>query len=205
MGRTIKQFRTAEVYGRSQFEDGSNGREARRAPETNHRTYKTKVKYMKFVNRIVIFSLILTMTGLFSACGETKMEGAFAKGVVALRTARRVSTIQYNSGQITADQYRSRLLLFRDLNVAVDETADQIIALGTITSTNKDQVLVKLNDLFAKIDKLIAEGHVGIRNVQSINDYRNNLLIARTVLTGLFATIETLKNSTPVAELEVKS
>lgn len=147
--------------------------------------------------------LILCVMFVSQACGKEQIENTFAKTVVALRSARQVSTVQHKYGHIDDAAYRSRLLLFDSANEAVNSVGDTIAGFGEITPGNKQQVLDELNNLATTVDKLIADGNVGVKNPDSQNDYRRWLLLVKGLINSAKVGIAAIDRPVQVKELKL--
>ncbi len=146
---------------------------------------------------------ILCFMFVAQACGKEQIENSFAKTVVALRSARKVTTVQHKYGHIDDAAYKSRLLLFDSAFDAVNSTGDTVAGFGEITPGNKQQVLDELNKLATTADKLIADGDVGVKNPESQNDYRRWLLLAKGLINSLKIGVAAIDKPVSVKDLKI--
>lgn len=153
--------------------------------------------------KVSITPLVILLMVCSQACGKEQIENTFAKTVVALRSARQVSTVQHKYEHIDDAAYRSRLLLFDSANEAVNSVGDTIAGFGEITPGNKQQVLDELNNLATTVDKLIADGNVGVKNPDSQNDYRRWLLLVKGLINSAKVGIAAIDRPVQVKDLKL--
>lgn len=146
---------------------------------------------------------MLLVAMLLSACGKEQIENTFAKTVVALRSARQVATVQHKYGHIDDAAYKSRLLGFDSAFDAVNATGDTIAGFGEITPGNKQQVLDQVNSLATTIDKLIADGDVGVKNPDSQRDYRRWLLLSKGIVNSIKIGVAAIDKPVLVKDLKI--
>lgn len=137
------------------------------------------------------------------ACGKEQIENSFAKTVVALRAARKVTTTQHTYGHIDDAAYKSRLQLFSHAYDSINEVGDTIAGFGEITPGNKQEVLDQIGKLATTVDKLIADGDVGVKNPQSQNDYRRWLLVTRGIISSAKVVIAAVDKPVSIKDLKL--
>lgn len=147
--------------------------------------------------------LVICFMLLSQACGKEQIENSFAKTVVALRSARQVTTVQHKYQHIDDAAYKSRLLLFDSAFDAVNQTGDTIAGFGEITPGNKQQVLDELGKLATTVDKLVADGDIGIKNPASQNDYRRWLLLTKGIISSAKIAIAAIDKPVAVKDLKI--
>lgn len=152
---------------------------------------------------LVLLGLILALGISSVACGKEQVENTVTKTVVALRAARKVTTVQHKYGHIEDDAYRSRLEFFRRTYNSVDALGDVLAEFGEINAGNKQAVLDKLQELAGTVDQLIASGDVGVVNAQSQNDYRRWLLVAKSGISAIKIAVAAIDKPLPVGNLKV--
>lgn len=146
---------------------------------------------------------ILCFMFIAQACGKEQIENSFAKTVVALRAARKVTTTQHDFNHIDDKAYKARLELFKHAYESVNEVGDTIAGFGEITPGNKQEVLDQLSKLATTVDKLIADGDVGVKNPQSQNDYRRWLLVSKAIISSAKVVIAAVDKPVPVKDLKL--
>ncbi len=171
-------------------------------PELVDATLESNSKSSSLLSLILIFAVgLASLTSI--ACGKEQIENSFAKTVVALRSARKVTTVQHKYGHIDDAAYKSRLLLFDSANDAVNQTGDTIAGFGEITPGNKQQVLDEIKKLADTVDKLVADGDVGVKNPESQNDYRRWLMVAKGVINSAKVAIAAIDKPVAVKDLKI--
>lgn len=88
---------------------------------------------------VILLSLFVTFGNV--ACGKDSVEKSIAITVRAIKSARQVTSLQHSGGYITDEEYRARLVFFRNLYTSVDALGDTITAFGEINVTNKVEIL----------------------------------------------------------------
>lgn len=162
--------------------------------------FSVKTKLRSVVAIAIILVGIIPLTG----CGERPIEQILGNGLIALRSARQVSTTQHRYGRLETPAYRARLRFFEGVNKDVDTIADEIATLGSITPENKGEVFAKLDALAAKLGNGIATGNFGVKNPLKQQEYINHLAVMRASVLAVQAAINIVKKPTPVEELTVK-
>lgn len=155
----------------------------------------------KLSSLILVF--VLLGGGLSMACGKEQIENTVTKTVVALRAARKVTTVQHKYGHIDDKGYGERLTFFGRAYTSVDALGDTLADFGEINTANKQDILDKVNELAGTIDQLIAKGDVGVLNPQTQADYRRWLTVARAGINAIKIGVAAVEKPIPVKDLKI--
>lgn len=146
---------------------------------------------------------VVSGAAMTTACGKEQIESAVTKTVVAVRTARKVTTTQHKYGHIDDSAYRARLNLFEKTYNDIDTLGDSLANFGEITPGNKQAVLDQLNALAGTIDQLVASGDLGVVNPKSQTEYRRWILLARGTLNAIKIAVAAVEKPVPVGNLKI--
>lgn len=163
---------------------------------------------MRFNRNIkaVILSVLL-LAGSFGnfGCGKESVEKSIAVFVRSVKTAREVTTLQYEYQHITADQYKVRLELFKKVYISTDVLGDELTKFGEINAGNRLQALALVRNVNAAVVDLVNSGNLGVKNEQTRAKFVTVLLTASATLSAIEAAIAASKKPIPTTEIKIEA
>jgi hypothetical protein len=142
--------------------------------------------------------LLITLSFLLAfgqmACGKDSVEKSIAVFTRSVKSAREVTTEQYEYKYITAEQYKARLLLFKKVYVSTDVLGDKLAEFGEINAANKLQALALVREVNAAVVELLNSGNLGVNNAATRAKFTTALLSASATLSSIEIVIAAVKN-----------
>ena len=151
---------------------------------------------------LIVMSVFLAFSQV--ACGGDKIEKSVAVFTRSVKAAREVTTEQYEYKYITAEQYKERLLLFKNVYIATDVLGDKLVEFGEINATNKLEALRLVREVNAALVALIANGNLGVTNEQSKARFNAVLFTATATISSIEVVIAALKEPINTENLKIE-
>lgn len=156
-------------------------------------------------NKFVLIALSVFLTFSQVACGKDNVEKSIAVFVRGVKAAREATTEQYEYKYITAEQYKSRLLLFKKVYITTDALGDKLVEFGEINATNKIQALTLVREVNAAVIELLNSGNLGVQNEATRAKFNTALLSASATLSSIEIVIAAVKKPVPTANIKIEA
>lgn len=142
---------------------------------------------------------LLILSSLLSACSSPyALEHAlldFTQGVSGYRQAL---TIAHKFGHVETPQYRSQLVILREVLVDADAIGDEVVEWQKGGKT-KEEILLRVQGLSTRLASMASTGSFGIKNSESRRSIELSLRLAGKGIGSLERIIRASKGTTPSA------